>query len=275
MNQNQKSDGIAKIAGAQEGGQEVKMSIMQKPVVDIVLAKSKTRADVDNFKENLFRELQNLNIDTEYVNVIASEMVLVENTTSFQWKEDVSSSIGSITRQNNGADVTMKGNNSKEGKNAIWIMPEKDQEQKFSFHYDIDFGDSFKAAGMLLRVKEDGNKLTGYALSFNESGHDYYSGSGNKNGALWKFTYTKNDHSTPMQKTKVAGLNINKTGDLTVVASSTQITVTGGGLSSPYVYDIPLDDNTIGNGYGFFTDHYSHGCEDIGHFALTGVIQKY
>lgn len=46
------------------------------------------------------------------------------------------------------------------------------------------------------------------------------------------------------------------------------ITVSGGGLSSPITYELEKE---FGTGFGFFSDHYSHGCSDIGHFNLTNI----
>ena len=70
----------------------------------------------------------------------------------FNWEQDVDSNIGSITIEDNGKTVHMTGNFSEPGKNAIYIIPEVHQEQILSFDYNIQFGDSFNAAGVLLRI---------------------------------------------------------------------------------------------------------------------------
>ena len=85
----------------------------------------------------------------------------------FNWEQDVDSNIGSITIEDNGKNVHMTGNFSEPGKNAIYIIPEVHQEQILSFDYNIQFGDSFNAAGVLLRILKDDNTLKGYMLSFN------------------------------------------------------------------------------------------------------------
>ena len=83
------------------------------------------------------------------------------------WIRDTNDSIGSITITNNGKTINMTGNNSKPGKNAIYIIPDVPQEQRLQFGYNVEFGDSFNAAGLLLKVKKVNNTLTGYMLSFN------------------------------------------------------------------------------------------------------------
>ena len=247
--------------------QNVTVSIVPKPKIDIILAKSKTVTDVTNFEENMLQELKNQNIDTSDVKISAVQAEQVDLTNSFTWGSDVSSSIGSISIVNNGQSVTMRGNPSNPGKNAIWIIPDKQNEdQKFTFSYNIDFGDSFNAAGMLLKVKREGNVLTGYMLSFNNS--NWNSASGGYNGAIWEFNYVIGQNTVNMTKTLKKGLSINKSGTLTVSTTDTEITIEGGGLSSKVVYTLEKE---FGNGYGFFSDHYSHGCDSIGSFTLQNI----
>ena len=250
-----------------ETNQDVKVSIKVKPKIDIVLAKSRTKTDVTNFEKDLLEALKKQNIDTDDVRISAVQAEQVDMTKNFAWKQDLSSSIGNISIVNNGQSVTMNGNSSNPGKNAIWIMPNKqNQDQKFTFSYNIDFGDSFNAAGMLLKVKEENNTLTGYMLSFNNS--SWNNDSGGYNGAIWEFSYGIGQNSVNMTKTLKQGLSINNSGTLTVTTTDTEITIEGGGLSSKVVY---TQEKEFGNGYGFFSDHYSHGCDSIGSFTLQNI----
>ncbi len=197
---------------------------------------------------------------------------------SFNWQQDISSSIGSITFEDQGKVVKMTGNQSNAGKNAIYIIPDISQEQVFSFDYDIDYGDSFIAAGVMLRVKKTDNTLSGYMLSFNndQSGtsstsRDYYVAAHNHLGAIWKFTYQLNNNSNNnITKTLVKELNLAKTGNITIDSTSTSIKITSNknnnGLNE--IINVENDANT-GEGYGFFTVHYPHSCYQIGHFNLT------
>ena len=140
--------------------------------------------------------------------------------------------------------------------------------KSFTFSYDIDYGDNYNAAGMLLRVKQEGNTLTGYMLSFNNPGHGWDSLAGGANGAIWEFTYTLNQNYTNVTKSFRKALNINKSGTLTVEVTDEYITVSGGGMGAPVTYELEKE---FGAGFGFFSDHYSHGCSDIGHFNLTNI----
>ena len=152
----------------------VTLSFIPAPNIDVVLAKGKTTTNVNSFKSDLLASLGKLDIDTTKVNIssISTENVNMQN--AFSWNQDLSSSIGAITINNNGQSVSMVGNRTNAGKNAIYIVPTDNQEQEFTFNYNINYGDSFRAAGMLLKVSRSGSTLTGYMLSFNKSGQTYY-----------------------------------------------------------------------------------------------------
>ena len=180
----------------------VSFQIVPDPEIDVVLTKSKTSTNVTNFKNDLLNALAAQGINKNLVNITSVEAENVDIANGFTWQRDVSSSIGSISIVNKGKDVVMKGNETNSGKNAIWIIPNENQEQEFTFSYNIDYGDSFNAAGMLLRVQQSGNTLTGYMLSFNNSsGDNWYNAAGSNYGAIWKFTYVIGQNSTNMTKT--------------------------------------------------------------------------
>ena len=116
----------------------VELTLMPSPYIDIVLAKGRTAVDLNNFKPDMEEALKKQGIDINKVNIYSIESETVNLQTAFQWQKDVSPSIGSINITNNGQNVMMQGNPTNAGKNAIWIIPEKDTEQTFTFNYDID-----------------------------------------------------------------------------------------------------------------------------------------
>ena len=91
---------------------------------------------------------------------------------------------------------------------------------------------------------------------------------GGAKGAIWEFSYTLKQNGGHVGKTLKKTLNINKSGTLTVEVTDEYITVSGGGLGSPVTYELEQE---FGTGFGFFSDHYSHNCSDIGHFNLTNI----
>lgn len=263
----------------------VTLSFIPAPNIDVVLAKGKTTTNVNSFKSDLLTSLGELGIDTTKVNISSVSTENVNMQSAFSWNQDLSSSIGAITIGNNGQSVAMVGNSTKPGKNAIYIVPSDNQEQKFTFDYNIDYGDSFNAAGMLLKVSKVGNTLTGYMLSFNKTSATYYRASGSQLGAIWKFNWTIGTNSSALSCLAqgstltanscvlVKGLRINKSGQLTVSVDSGYIKISGGGLTTTET--IATESSYDGVGFGFFSDHYSHNCSKIGSFALTNInLQK-
>lgn len=188
----------------------------------------------------------------------------VDMTKAFQWKQDVNGAIGSITLANGGQNVVMYGNPTNEGKNAIWIPSTENGVQKFTFNYSIDYGDNFNAAGMLFNLVEGPGYLDAYALSFNNSGA--FSGSG---GSIWRIRHDLNDNYDDSYSilTKIADVPFNQSGTLTVEVNKSTVTISGGGLSSPRTVQMDY----LGTGFGFFSNHYSHNCDSIGHFSLQNI----
>lgn len=207
----------------------------------------------------------------EVIDKVHNMVRKTEVITTFDWTQDVNLSIGniSIPIEDEGRTVNMTGNGSLPGKNAIYIIPASHQEQTLTFNYDVDYGDSFNAAGILLRIREQDGYLEGYLLSFNNPGgsSDWYSESGNQLGAIWTIRYQLGTNTSDyVEKTLVKALNIPQSGKITVQSTQDQIILTGDNINET----IDTSGNTAkGDGFGFFTNHYSHNCDQIGHFSLT------
>lgn len=199
------------------------------------------------------------------VNVETVETSSVDMTSAFKWEQDVSPSIGSLTLDATGQNVQMYGNTCNAGKNAIWISEAQKGEQKFTFDYSIDFGDSFNGAGMFVNLKHEGNYLYAYGLSFNNSG----AFSTRSNGSVWKMIYDigYNYIETFPVMEKVCDIPISRSGSLTVVVDGTKLKISGGGLPTEQVVEM----TEYGTGFGFFSSHYRHNCDEIGQFALRNI----
>lgn len=246
--------------------ENITLGLNPTPDIDIVLSKSRTNVNLSNFERDIKNALARKGVDPSRINVSAIEAHKVNLADAFEWESDVSPSIGSISIINNGMDVSMYGNTTNPGKNAIWIIPETTEEQIFTMGYNLEFGDSFNAAGMLLKVRRTGDTLEGYMLSFNNS--NWRSEANGSGGAIWKFTYQIGTNSSNMIKELKKSLDINTSGQLRVEVTEDEIIISGGGMSSEVVYEV---EQQYGSGFGFFSDHYSHNCSRIGEFKLTGI----
>ncbi len=106
-------------------------------------------------------------------------------------------------------------------------------------------------------------------LSFNNPNaySDWYTGSENKLGAIWTIRYQlRTNASDYVEKSLVKALDIPQKGTISVKSTEGQIVLTGENINEK----IDTSSNTAtGDGFGFFTNHYSHSCNQIGHFALT------
>ena len=109
------------------------------------------------------------------------------------------------------------------------------------------------------------------------SGVEDWFGSAFMMGSIWKFTYTlEKNYNNSIEKTLVKSLNIPISGSMTVTSNPEQIKITGSGkdafseenISIDETIDISNEDN-VGEGFGFFTNHYAHSCPAIGEFNLT------
>ena len=263
-----------------------------------------TDVDIDNIMESLSYALEELGVDPNSINMYRDTGQSVNVDTDLSWNDEFMSynsgstqynvdGIGDFALYNEGSSLALLGNQCLQGKNAIYSIPVSDSKQTFTYDYKLDFGDSFNAAGLLVRVARNEDTLSGYMISINNN--KWQDWCGGAAGALWRFTFTKGTNMTPFQLNGDYGtsielvkpLNINTEGTLTVSADKKYITVSGGGLPEADVtaihYKIDTDndgklDTTVyneGTGFGLFSDHYNHNCEKIGEFELNNIKSQH
>ncbi len=222
---------------------------------------------------------------------------------SLEWNEDFLWSLGedndapypagdgniSVIRFNEN-NVEMYGNGEYPGKGAAWLKWEYLNMDivEMSFKYDIDFGDSFNAAGVIFDLDEsDPSKLTGYMLSFNYSGsYGALSGEAIKfreaakdgyNAVLWKFTYNKGKNNDNMEElTPIKKFSsIPQSGEISISISndSYEINVNNGAIKETIDSQAANNSsiNVNKNAIGFFSDHYPHSCDNCGYFKIDNI----
>lgn len=187
---------------------------------------------------------------------------------AFTWKQDVSSRIGSLSFQNNGSRIQMYGNSSYAGHNKIYTDNNTNPDiykQEMGFTYSLDFGDSFNGAGVLLNTHVESNKLYGYALMIGWGGSaTLYKLNGMPTGSTYSYSSQITNGS---YATYVDSVSMGTYGTFVIQTTKKDVTVVKNGtvlktMTLPQHY---------GWGFGFFSDHYSHGCSDIGQFALENI----
>lgn len=276
---------------------------IEQKMLDIILSiddEDVSSIDVNNIKNGIKYALEEMGINSNSINFSDFSIEDSYNLSDIIWNTEFMNynrgttkfnvdGIGNLAISNEGNTVCMLGNQVLAGKNAIYTMPKEDAEQKFSYEYEIAFGDSFNAGGILLRIERFNDTLVGYMISINNSLWQKYTGG--YTGAIWKFEFQKGTNKIPFTTQNIPGskiqfikgLNIANSGTLNITANSKYITVSGGDLSEPvtvqiyYEEDIDNDGKkevieNKGVGYGFFSDHYEHNCEKIGKFEINNVL---
>lgn len=247
--------------------QEVTISTFNTaPPIDVVLSKGTTTMNLTNFKNALTTKIANDGYDTSRLGIqeITASSRSVSN--SFSWASDRSPAVNnSYGFNNNGASFSMTGNQTLPGKGANWVnLPKNDNTQRFSFSYNLDFGDNFNSAGMLLNVKDNGSYLTGNVLQLGKS---VSSGTSIQNSFLGTFIYHKNQNSINISTTYSSPLNIPAAGNLEVLVKKDAIEVfSNGGLAGSM-----STPNKTGSGFGFYSDHYAHNCYRVGQFSFNNL----
>jgi hypothetical protein len=252
---------------------DLEIQIAPSSNIDIVLSLGKTSLNVPNFEADIKTALLNKGIAKNKVKVQAVETVEQDVQNSFSWNQDIYSSVGSINFQNNGTKIEMKGNPSNVGFNKIYTSNNSDpgiKEQEMGFSFALNYGDSFDGAGVLLNTHVVNGSMNGYLLVFPKdtnkqatlykinnwlSGDELYSGGHSASG-------TVNSKATYIGK-----YNLGQSGNFNLKTTKDKLTIKKNG-SEVGTLNLP---NHYGWGFGFFSDHYSHGCSDIGKFSLENV----
>ncbi len=198
------------------------------------------------------------------------------------------------------------------GRGLIWLESELNIKQ-ISFKYNLEFGDSFTAAGIMLNVKENGNHIKPVLLAFcNTSGH----------GGEMRYSYNYYCYSCNNTWSLFNPMFIDISGNFIIYKD---VSIKLGGYynmisyadknSCDYHYGSWKDDNSkvvakkslekegeivinyLEDGYeiiinnnehisitglenpnikslGFFSDHYAHNCTEIGEFNITDIEIK-
>ena len=185
-----------------------------------------------------------------------------------------------LDSDNNGDIIKMIGNDNKKGKGATWTkLSNQYKLTHIDFDYNINYGDSFGAAGLMFNITEESGKLTGYLLSFNAS--NIYNGVQRGRlygmtgyyGAIFKFEYKLGACENVIEKVElVKGFDTgtNNSGKISIEPGTNGYKITVAPTTgTEQVISINVDSKDLKqNNYGFFSEHFAHGCDSVGYFEL-------
>lgn len=248
--------------------------LSKKKKADIVF----TTGGDNTFDTNSFNNKVNAYVKNRLINSgVNTSIGTIETSgqnlqSSFTWKQDVSSSIGQISFQNNGSKIQMYGNTCNPGFNKIYnINNDTDiSKQEISFSYNINFGDSFDGAGVLIGTSVNKGLMNGYALFVHHTfiNVPYYT---TGMATLYKITNWSSSNNQDMQTStnaqRVGSVNMGISGSFKLTITKESVVIQKSGIE---IGNIKLPEH-YGWGVGFFSDHYAHGCDQIGQFALDNL----
>ncbi len=182
-----------------------------------------------------------------------------------------------ITESEEGAIVEMTGNSTLAGKGATWATFKSEfiSIQEFQFNYHVNKGDSFNAVGFMFNVVDKGDYLEGYMFSINFSGRPF-SVAGDT-GAISKFRYKKERNTdnietfepiTSFHINVSADRNSTTSGNMRILVQDSGYLIEGTEMSDSYFIQV---DNPQPDTFGFLSDHYSHGCVQIGYYKIDNI----
>ncbi|PLS15029.1 hypothetical protein CVD28_24425 [Bacillus sp. M6-12] len=258
-----------------ETADDLQLSLTSNKDVDVVLTLGNTKMNVANFGNDLKNKLVEKGVNLNRINIQAVETNSQNLQESFAWNNDVHSHVGRIYFQNNGTRIQMYGNESYEGFNKIYTPNNTDpeiKEQEMSFSYSLNYGDSFDGGGVLINTHVTNGLMNGYALMFPKQGQ----------ATLFKLKNWSNSPSEQIfiggwgangsinsKATRIGTINMGSSGSFKLKMEKNKLTVYNQNTGAE-IGNLPLDEH-FGFGFGFFSDHYSHGCSDIGQFSLENV----
>lgn len=176
----------------------------------------------------------------------------------------MSSSIGNASFANGGLAVNMVGNRRNAGQNILYST-DFQGDIKFGFNYTLSFGDSFNGAGVVMNLLDEGGGKIKATIIWIANGS---SGMGQSGIYEVEFNTFNNYDTVPTKYKLKETLPLNMSGRLSITSKGGTIEVTGSGVGNKV---ITAECNYNGDGFGFYSSHYSHNCSQIGSFNMTGI----
>lgn len=210
---------------------------------------------------NMFGEVPGANLFQ--LNVSTVETSSLNLADGINWNtSQMSSSIGYVNASADGLTVDMYGNSSNAGQNMMYCL-DYQGEITFGFDYSLSWGDSFNGAGIVMNIKENTSTIDATIIWIPNRG-------GMGQAGIYDVVYAKGSNSStrPTTYTLLQAIPLRMSGHLDIVANQGNIEVSGTGVGNQiYTAAAPYH----GDGFGFYSSHYSHGCSSIGHFGMNNI----
>ena len=263
--------------------QEISFTLIPDPYIDIVLAKSKTSTNLNNFKQDMLNSLSSQGINTSKVEISAIETFNITVTDNFNWQKythvgaDGSNGLfhgitgDHITINNANKSILFQGYEVKGYKDFLLYADQTDKTKtiQFTVNTSTAYWHTLDAAGFLVNSEIKNGILAGYAVMI-------------RNGYISVYKFNNGVNASSFSNSS-SGSMTNYASILTNYPISNGLGVHNFKLviekDSIVVYDnnsqvislaIPPVSNTA-HGFGPIASYNSHNCNELSQITFTNV----
>ena len=259
----------------------VRLSLVPQPYIDIVVSKEKTNVDLNTFKNDILKALDNLGVKTANVRVSEVESYQLDITENFEWQRYTH--IGPDNPQYNnvqGDHITINEDNKSILFQGYGEMAYKDfllyadtttktKTIEFSVNTATAYWHTLEAAGFLVNSEIRNGFLSGYAVMITQSGIGVYKFNDNVNaqsfsdtagGSMKKFTTTVENYPFSQGSQGLGMFNFKfvvETDNITVYFDGDEI--------------INVDVDPVAHGFGPIASYNSHACSELSEITFSNV----
>ncbi|WPS85349.1 hypothetical protein SMD22_01595 (plasmid) [Brevibacillus halotolerans] len=258
---------------------DLKISIIPTPNIDVVLSVGNTTWNPTNFSTDLKTKLMARGIDANKVNVQAVEAKQMTAEDTFNWEVydhiNYSEPHGG-SRSNhivpNNKDITFYGYTSPAFKDFMFMPNESPGKKTFTFTVNEDVTDwhTLEGAGFIFNAKTDpNNRLYGYVVLFGQSNIILNELNGVDINAFRNGTY--NTVAQAGKQIATFSRQAVRKHDVKIEVTPEKIDMWDNGQKMIDSYSLP---NKFGNGFGPLASYVSHGCSVISYFTFQNIIME-
>lgn len=269
------------LSTASFSSQQVSISLIPNPKIDIVLAKAKTETDLTNFEMDILNALKSKNINTSQVKVSAIESFEIAVTQDFEWQKYThtgpdNSSYNSvqgdhITIDNSNHSILFQGYGQKAYKDFLLYADKTDKTKTIDFNVNTStaYWHTLDAAGFLINTEIVDGYIKGYAVMIRNGYISIYKFKDNINAT--SFSNCSSGSMTTYADILTSYSISNGLGshDIKLIVEKDNVEVyDNGNLAISYNVD-PVSDTA--HGFGPIASYNSHACTELSKITFTDV----
>lgn len=252
----------------------VSISLSYKPKAQILISTGKTSLNTSSMSSDIKTALKNQGIDTTNIEFVASSSLVLDAKAGFSnysWTHVKTG--GSYYYSLTNTSLSLYGDDSTAGHRAYYTKLDK-EPGKFGikFTHSLNTGDSFNGAGVLVACTNNGNgTASGKLLYLYANSREALCSSLNQSG-VYNVTFNLSTGQIT-SASLISSLAVPNSGCISLEIEDGELTAKSYSNSSwsGTPYGTATASNAHGVIWGYFSSHYSHGCDNIGNFTLGNL----